>query len=147
MLGQRCGLNEPSLKEARRRGGVYARLHGTAAGWLARTMLLQGRRAAGLAAHGEQSLHHAVMLAVPAAARGKTGLGVGRKQRRDQHPAEQSEERECDGAPHGNRRIRADGGRRSAAAVTRAGTKGLGTEGLGISRQLKAESWRLIAER
>jgi hypothetical protein len=148
-LGQRCRFNEAGLKEARRWGGVNARLHGSAAGGLARTILLQGRRAAGLAAHGKQPLHHAVMLAVPAAARRKTGLGVGRKERRNQHPAEQNEERECDGAPHGSRRIRGAMGGESATAVTKAGNREQGTgsreQGAGSREQGAGNSYQLLA--
>jgi len=126
VLGQRRGLNEPGITKARRWGGVNTRLHGAAAGALARTRFLDGRRAAEPAARGEQPLHHAVVLAVPAAAGGKTGLGVGRKERRDQHPAEQGEERDCDGAPHGNRRIEDETRGRSAAAVTKAASQRVG---------------------
>jgi len=124
-LGQGRGLNDAGAELPRGCGHVHARLHGPAAGGLARTMLLQGRRATGLAAGGEQSLHYAVVLAMPAAARRETGLGVGRKERRDQHPTEEEEERECDGAPHGSRRIRGATRGASATAVTKAGTKGL----------------------
>ncbi len=67
-LGQRCGLNEAGFKEMRRWGGVHARLNRPATEGLARTRFLQGWRAAELAARGEQPLHHAVVLAVPAAA-------------------------------------------------------------------------------
>jgi hypothetical protein len=44
--------------------------------------------------------HHTVMLAASAAARRETCVGVGGKERRDQHPAEQHHQRKCDRAPH-----------------------------------------------
>lgn len=123
MLGEQRRLNKSSLHKARRRGRVHTRLHGPAAGGLARAMLLDGWRAAGLAAHREPPLDHAVVLAVPAAARRQRGLRVARKERRHQHPTKERKERECNGAPHDSRRIEDERQGRSAAAVTGAASQ------------------------
>ena len=53
--------------------------------------------AAGLA----HRAHGAVMLAVPATAGGKACIGVRGEQRRDQHPAEDHQQRLCNRAAHG----------------------------------------------
>ena len=44
--------------------------------------------------------HHALMLAAPPAACWQTGLRIGRKQRADQHPAEQAHQRNGRAASH-----------------------------------------------
>ena len=63
-------------------------------------LLGSGAEVLSVAAEPVHHAHHAVMLAVPAAAWGKIRVGVGAKERRNQHPAEHHQQRNCDGAPH-----------------------------------------------
>jgi oxalate decarboxylase/phosphoglucose isomerase-like protein (cupin superfamily) len=49
--------------------------------------------------------HHAVMLAVPAAAGGEIRVGIGAKEWRHQHPAEDDREQKCDYAAHGQETV------------------------------------------
>jgi hypothetical protein len=67
----------------------------------ARALLRDGRKDRLVAAEPFHHAHHAVMLAVPAAAWGKIRVGIGAKDGRDQHPAEHHRQRKCDRAAHG----------------------------------------------
>jgi len=62
---------------------------------------LMDRSKAGLFAGGlVHAAHHAVMLAISAAAGGEARLGIRDKQRRDQRQAENHQQRMCDRAAH-----------------------------------------------
>jgi len=45
-------------------------------------------------------MHHAVMLAVSAAASGQIRVGIGGQQRRNQRATEEDHQRDCDSAAH-----------------------------------------------
>jgi len=82
-LLQRRGLNGHSLKAAQGVGRIHPRVGGPAAARLARTTLVHNRRATRHAAQGQEPLHDAVVLAVPAAAWRKAGFGIGAEDRRN----------------------------------------------------------------
>jgi hypothetical protein len=75
-------------------------MNGTGAGWEAGAFLRSGGEAGLFAAEPLHHAHHAVMLAMPAAARGKIRVGVGAKNGRNQRPAEGHHQRKCDRAAH-----------------------------------------------
>ena len=81
-------------------GLVGWRMNGASAGREAGTFLRDSCEAGLFAAKPLHSTHHAVMFAISAAAGGKARLGVGSKQRRNQHPTEEHHQRKCDHAPH-----------------------------------------------
>ena len=66
----------------------------------ARALLRDGREAILTAATPFHHAHHAVMLAVSAAARREICVGVGDNERRDQRPTEEHHQRDGDGAAH-----------------------------------------------
>jgi len=76
------------------------RISGTDADWKTRTLFRDRHEAPLLARAPLHHTHHAVMLAVPSAARWEFSVGVQGKERRDQRPAEQHHQRNCDYAPH-----------------------------------------------
>jgi hypothetical protein len=79
---------------------VDRRVNRTSAGREAGAFFRYGREAFPLAAELLHGAHHAVMLAVPAAAWGQIGVGIGAKEGRDQHPAEDHRQRKCGYAAH-----------------------------------------------
>ena len=76
------------------------RINSTGADRKTRTLLRDRREALLAAAALLHHAHHAVMLAVPSAARWEIYVSVGGKERRDQRPAEQHHQRKCNYAPH-----------------------------------------------
>jgi hypothetical protein len=77
------------------------RIYRTGAGRETGALFRDGREAFPLAAEPLHGAHHAVMLAVPAAAWGQIGVGIGAKEGRNQHAAEDHRQRKCDYAAHG----------------------------------------------
>jgi len=67
---------------------------------LAGALLRNGVESLLAAAELPHHAHHAVMLAVPAAAWGKIRAGAGAKDGRDQRPTEDNGQRKCDRAAH-----------------------------------------------
>src|ERR1035437_7509491 len=96
----------PGLRLERRR------MNGAGAGGEAGALLANGAEPLLVAAEPFHPAHHAVVLAVPAAACGKIRLGIGSKEWRDQQPTEHHQQRKCDRAPHSH----ANSIRRSATA-------------------------------
>ena len=77
------------------------RMNGAGAGRLAGALLRDGGESLLIAAKLPHPAHHAMMLAVPAAAGGKIRIGAGTKDGCSQRPAEDDGERNCDCAAHG----------------------------------------------
>lgn len=74
------------------------RIYRTGAGWETGALFRDGGEAFAAAA---EPLHHAVMLAVPAAAWGQISVGIGAKEGRHQHATEDYRQRKCGYAAHG----------------------------------------------
>ena len=81
------------------------RINRTGASREARAPFRDGCEALSVAAQPLHDAHHAVMLAVPAAAGGEIRVGIGAKEGRHQHPAEDDRERKCDYAAHGQETV------------------------------------------
>ena len=94
------------------------RMNRTGAGRRARTLLRDGGKAPLVAAEPLHHPHHAVVLAMPAAAGRKIGLRIGAKQRRDQRPAEHHHQRKCDRAAHSQAKSNRGGHRPLVSADT-----------------------------
>lgn len=77
------------------------RMNRASAGRSTGTIFGERTESALLAAAPFQRAHRAVMLAVPAAARGQIRLGIRGEEGRDRRPTEQHRQRKCDRAAHG----------------------------------------------
>ena len=75
-------------------------MNGTGADWEAGTLLKNGREAGLVAAEPLHHAHHAVMLAVPAAARGKIRVASGPKMGAISVQLKAMHQRKCDRAAH-----------------------------------------------
>lgn len=85
----------PSL--GRKRGRMSRR----GAGRLARALFADGGEACLIGGGPLHPSHAAMMLAIAAAAGGKSGLGVRGKKGRDQHPTEEHQQGMCNRSAHG----------------------------------------------